>query len=177
MDFRFEDALPLLRRTPATLRALLEGLPPSWVEATEGPDTWSPCDVVGHLILSERVTWIPRAEHLLRHGDSRPFVPFDGEAISASSDGLSLAERLDSFAELRATSLERLEAFRLTEADLARRGSHPELGSVTLGQLLASWIVHDLGHLGQIGRTMARQYTETVGPWRRYLSILGSPSG
>jgi hypothetical protein len=174
MDFRFDDALPVLRRTPTVLRDLLERLPSSWSAATEGPDTWSPFDVMGHLIHGERTDWMPRVEHLLRHGDTVPFPPFDREAMFAASRGRSLAELLDTFAEERARSLARLAALNLGDADLARTGRHPEFGVVTLGQHLATWATHDLSHISQIVRTMANQYRDAVGPWRAYLSILQS---
>jgi hypothetical protein len=172
MEFRLGDALPVLRRTPVALRDLLLDLPPPWTEATEGPGTWSPFDVVGHLIHGERADWVPRIEHVLRHGDAVAFPPFDREAMFAASRGLSIEELLETFGRLRAESLSRLNALRLTDADLARRGRHPELGVVTLGQHLATWVAHDLDHLGQIVRVMARQYSESVGPWQAYLSIL-----
>jgi hypothetical protein len=173
VEFQFDDAVPVLRRTPAVLSALLSELPDRWTRADEGPGTWSPFDVVGHLIHGERTDWIPRVEHTLRHGDSVPFPPFDREAMFAASKGLSLAELLETFARVRAESLDRLSALRLTDADLERRGRHPEFGVVTMRQLLATWVAHDLGHINQIVRVMARQYQEPVGPWRAYLSILG----
>ena len=173
MEFQFDDALPVLRRTPAVLRLLLLDLPGSWIEATDGPGTWSPFDVVGHLIHAERTDWMPRVEHMLRHGDAVPFPAFDREAMFAASKGLSLSQLLDTFGQLRAQSLERLAALRLTDADLDRRGRHPELGAVTLRQHLATWVSHDLSHMSQVVRVMARQYSAAVGPWRAYLSILG----
>ena len=172
MDFQFDEGLPVLRRTPVGLRALLQDLPGPWIEATEGPGTWSPFDVVGHLIHGERTDWIPRVEHLLRHGDAVPFPTFDREAMFAASRGRSLGELLDTFAGLRAESLDRLAALRLTDADLARPGLHPQLGAVTLRQHLSTWVAHDLSHLGQVVRVMARQYSAAVGPWKAYLSIL-----
>ena len=174
MEFQFDDALPVLRRTPVVVRELLGDLPDSWTRAVEGPGTWSPFDVVGHLIHGERTDWMPRVEHVLRHGDLVPFPPFDREAMFAASDGRSLGELLDTFSRLRAESLDRLAAMNLTDDDLQRRGRHPEFGVVTLGQHLATWVAHDLGHVGQMVRVMARQYTAAVGPWRGYLSILGS---
>ena len=173
MEFQFDDALPVLRRTPAVLNALLLDLPGTWIGATEGPGTWSPFDVVGHLIHGERTDWMPRVEHMLQHGDALPFPVFDREAMFAASEGRSLGELLDTFGHLRTDGLNRLTALGLTAADLARRGRHPEFGVVTLGQHLATWVAHDLGHMRQVVRVMARQYTTAVGPWRAYLSILG----
>jgi hypothetical protein len=172
MDFTFDAALPVLRRTPSVVRDLLGDLPASWTEAVEGPNTWSPFDVVGHLIHGERADWMPRVEHLLRHGDTVPFPPFDREAMFTASRGKPLGELLDTFDQLRTEGLERLAALSLTDADLARRGRHPEFGVVTLGQHLSTWVAHDLGHVSQIVRVMARQYTGAVGPWKAYLSIL-----
>lgn len=173
MEFRLDDALPVLQRTPAVLHALLLDLPGRWTAGNEGLGTWSPFDVVGHLIHGERTDWVPRVEHMLRHGDTLPFAPFDREAMFAASEGLSLTELLDTFGRLRAENLVRLAALRLSDADMARRGRHPEMGVVTIGQHLATWVAHDLGHLGQVVRVMARQYSEAVGPWRAYLPILG----
>jgi hypothetical protein len=173
VDFRIDEAVPVLRRTPAVLRALLADLPASWVGATEGPGTWSPFDVVGHLIHGERTDWMPRVAHLLEHGDRVPFPPFDREAMFAASKGRSLAELLETFGRLRQESLDRLSALGLQDADLARRGRHPEFGVVTLGQHLATWVAHDLSHVNQVVRVMARQYSTAVGPWRAYLSVLG----
>jgi hypothetical protein len=166
------EGLPILRRTPGVLRTLLDGIPAPWIQATEGPDTWSPFDVVGHLIHGERTDWIPRVEHILAHGDTLPFPVFDRFAQFEASKGRELAELLETFAELRAANLERFTSLRLTPADLARPGLHPALGPVTLGQHLATWVAHDLGHVAQVTRVMARRYRESVGPWREYLPIL-----
>jgi len=172
MSFRFEEALPVLRCTPGTLRALLDGLPDAWTSATEGPGTWSPFDVLGHMIHGERTDWVPRVEHLLRHGEAVPFLPFDREAMFASSPGLTMAQLLSAFERARTASLERLAALGLGDADLGRTGRHPEFGVVTLGQHLATWVAHDLGHIAQVVRTMAGRYADAVGPWRAYLSIV-----
>jgi hypothetical protein len=172
MEFTFAGALPVLRRTPSVVADLLDDLPASWTDAVEGPNTWSPFDVVGHLIHGERTDWMPRVEHLLRHGDAVPFPPFDREAMFEESRGKALGELLETFARLRGESLGRLEALQLTDADLSRRGRHPEFGVVSLGQHLSTWVAHDLGHVSQIVRVMARQYTDAVGPWKAYLSIL-----
>ena len=166
-----KEAVAVLARTPASLSALLEGLPDTWVRATEGGETWSPYDVIGHLIHGERTDWIPRARHILS-GASRPFDKFDRTAQFGESRGESLGELLATFASLRRESLDALSGMNLSDEDLARKGLHPELGEVTLGQLLATWVVHDLDHLGQIARTMAKAYARAVGPWSAYLSIL-----
>ena len=172
MNFDLAASIPILERTPATLRALLAGLPDPWITATEGPGTWSPYDVVGHLIHGERADWIPRTEHILAHGDAVPFPPFDREAMFTASQGRTLAELLDTFAELRRASLARLAELRLTEAQLDRPGRHPALGAVTLRQHLACWTVHDLSHLAQVARVMAKRHRDDVGPWREYLPFL-----
>ncbi len=172
MNFSLDDAVPVLRATPATLRAWLADLPETWTHSNEGPETWSPFDIVGHLIHGERTDWIPRLEHLLALGDTRPFVPFDRFAQFRDSQGKSLHELLDTFAQLRQESIRRLESLQVRSRDFGRPGRHPELGPVTLGQLLATWVVHDLNHVAQIARVMGRQYTEAVGPWIEYLPLL-----
>lgn len=172
MNFTFDEALPVLRRTPSVVRALLWDIPEPWARGTEGPDTWSPFDIVGHLIHGERTDWMARTEILLAHGEARPFTPFDRFAQFEASRGKTLHQLLDTFAELRAGNLLRLESLNLTAADLQRRGRHPELGPCTLGELLATWVAHDLSHIAQIARVMGRQYTEAVGPWRAYLPML-----
>jgi DinB family protein len=174
VEFHLDTAMPILRRTPSVVRTLLADLPRDWIEPTEGPGTWSPFDVVGHLIHGERTDWVPRVEHILARGDSVPFPSFDREAMFAASQGKSLAELLDTFKQARQQSLDRLQSLALTEADLDRRGRHPEFGVVTMRQHLATWVAHDLGHIAQVVRVMARQYTEAAGPWRAYLSILRS---
>jgi len=166
-----DEVVAVLQRTPATLSALLSGLPGVWISATEGEETWSPYDVIGHLIHGERTDWIPRARHILA-GESRPFERFDRTAQFKDSHGTSLSELLETFATLRRENIATLLEMNLTAEDLSRKGLHPELGEVTLGQLLATWAVHDLDHVGQIARTMAKVYGEAVGPWTAYLSIL-----
>jgi hypothetical protein len=169
--FHLDHAIAVLERTPASLTALLIGLPDPWITATEGPNTWSPYDVIGHLIHGERTDWIPRVRHILA-GETRPFEPFDRTAQFTESQGKSLSDLLHTFADLRRDSLNTLRAMDLAPADLSRSGLHPVLGAVTLGQLLATWVVHDLDHIGQIARTMAKAHTDEVGPWSAYLSIL-----
>ena len=166
-----DDAVAVLERTPATLTALLEDAPDTWVRATEGAGTWSPYDVVGHLVHGERTDWIPRVRHILA-GGTTPFERFDRTAMLAESGGKSLAELLATFADLRRRNLGELVGLNLTTADLARPGLHPGLGPVTLSQLIAAWVVHDLDHVAQVARTMAKVYAQAVGSWTEYLSIL-----
>jgi hypothetical protein len=168
---RLDDAIAILKRTPASLQALLDGLPAMWVHATEGGDTWSPYDVVGHLIHGERTDWIPRARHILA-GRSEPFEKFDRTAQFKERAGKQFQELLTTFSALRQENLTILTGMNLTGDDLLRRGRHPELGEVTLGQLLATWVVHDLDHIAQIARVMAKGYADATGPWTVYLSIL-----
>jgi hypothetical protein len=176
-SFAMEEAVALLARTPATLDALLRGLPDGWITAHEGGETWSPFDVIGHLIHGERTDWIARAKTILEHGESRPFEKFDRFAQFTLSRGRSLASLLDEFAALRQQNLRELESLHLTEADLDRRGQHPSLGVVTLRHLLATWVAHDLDHVVQISRVMARQYSDEVGPWKAYLRIISGTQG
>ncbi|HSQ61498.1 MAG TPA: DinB family protein [Acidobacteriota bacterium] len=170
--YRLDEAVAMLSRTPGILRAWLSGLPDAWTATNEGPGTWSAFDVVGHLIHGERTDWLPRAEHLLQHGEAMPFPVFDRTAMFEASKGKSLADLLDTFDALRSANLALLRSKALTEADLDRTGRHPEFGPVTLRQHLATWVAHDLSHLAQIARVMAKRYENEVGPWTAYLSIL-----
>ena len=166
------DAVAVLERTPTVLRALLSDLPAEWTTCNEGPDTFSAFDNVGHLIHGERTDWIARARIILAQGDDRRFQPFDRFAQQQESAGKTLAQLLDEFTMLRAQNLELLRSWQLSERELALTGEHPELGTVTLVQLVATWVVHDLGHLAQIARVMAKRYAAAVGPWQAYLPIL-----
>ena len=172
MEFQLNHGKEILRRTPATLYALLHGLSDEWVTSNEGLESWSPFDVVGHLIHAEEDDWIPRARMILEHGETRGFEPFDRFAMFEKSRGKSLGELLATFERLRGESLRELDEMNITPERLAKKGMHPELGTVTLSQLLSTWVVHDLGHIGQIVRVMAKQYSEAVGVWQAYLSIL-----
>jgi len=172
LDFELQKGIVVLERTPNVLRALLDGLPNEWTEPNEGPDTFSARDNVGHLIHGERTDWIPRARIILAQGPNRRFTPFDRFAHTRESAGKSLATLLDEFEELRRENLATLEGWELTDAQLTLEGEHPELGTVTLRQLLACWVAHDLGHLAQIARVMAKQYRGAVGPWRQYMPIM-----
>lgn len=167
------EAIAILERTPRALRALLSDLPDAWTTVDEGPDTFTALDVVGHLIDGERQDWIVRARTILEHGTGQAFEPFDRFAFRTHHRDLDLEQRLALFERERATCLEDLAALALEPEDLDRRGMHPELGEVTLGELLATWVTHDLTHIAQIARVMARRYGNAVGPWKQYLSILG----
>jgi hypothetical protein len=173
MEFELTNAVTVLTRTPTVLDVLLRDLSNDWVTATEGPETWSPFDVIGHLIHGDRTDWMPRVEHLLEFGESIPFPAFDRFAQFEASRGKTMPQLLDSFRRVRADSVARLAALDLTAADLERTGTHPAFGRVTLCELLATWVAHDLDHIVQIARVMGRQYTDAVGPWRQYLRIVG----
>ncbi|MEO7158404.1 MAG: DinB family protein [Vicinamibacterales bacterium] len=172
MDFELGNAVAVLERTPATLRSLLMGLSPAWTDATEGPDTWSPYVVVGHLIHGERTDWIPRAKIILLQGPDPRFTPYDRFAQFRESEGKSLTDLLDEFARLRTENLATLEGWQLTSAQLELEGMHPAFGAVRLRQLLATWVAHDLGHVVQVSRVMAKQYRDAIGPWTEYLSVM-----
>lgn len=172
MSFDLSESIAVLERTPATFRALLAGLPDAWIATDEGPNTFSPFDNVGHLIHGERTDWITRARIILAQGPDRRFAPYDRFAQVRESQGKTLADLLDEFAGLRAQNVSTLRGWNLSARELALEGEHPELGTVTLRQLLAAWVAHDLGHVAQTTRVMAKRYREDVGPWRAYLPVL-----
>lgn len=172
MSFQLTEAIAILERTPATFRGMLDGLNAAWTTANEGPDTFSAFDNVGHLIHGERTDWIPRARIILDQGANRRFEPYDRFAQVRESKGKSLAQLLDEFENLRAENIATLRGWNLSDTELALEGEHPELGPVTLRQLLAAWVVHDLGHVAQTARVLSKRYRETVGPWRAYLPVL-----
>jgi hypothetical protein len=172
MTFDLSEATAVLERTPRVLGALFGGLQEAWLTADEGPDTWSPVDVVGHLIIGEETDWIPRARIILDRGEARPFDSFDRFAQFGRFAGWAMPALLDRFAMLRAESLATLASWNLSPAELARTGTHPALGRVTLEQLLATWVAHDLDHLIQAQRVMACRYEMAVGPWKQYLGVL-----
>jgi len=172
MEFDLATGIAVLERTPGTLREMLAGLPPGWIDATEGPGTWSPYDNIGHLIHGERTDWIPRARIILAQGAERRFTPYDRFAQFRESEGKTLGTLLDDLASLRAENLATLKSWKLTGVQLALTGEHPAFGTVTLRQLLATWVAHDLGHIAQVARVMAKQYREAVGPWREYLPVM-----
>jgi len=172
LTFELADALCLLGRTPAVLREWIADLPAEWTALDEGPGSWSAGQIVGHLVHGERTDWMVRVEHILSGDASLPFEPFDREGMTEDTHGKSTEELIHTFKELRESNLIRLRGLNLDDDDLERRGLHPELGPVTLRQLLATWVAHDLAHLGQIARVMAKQYRDEVGPWRQLLPLL-----
>jgi DinB superfamily len=174
MEFSLELGEEVLRRTPGVLRAVLSDLADDWTAGDEGPDTWSPYQVVGHLTYVEESDWIDRTRLILEHGTARVFEPVDREAGFTRFKGWKLSDLLDRFDSVRTSNLKTLDGL-VEVGDLARRGVHPKFGEVTISQLLATWVVHDLNHLGQTVKTMAKQYREAVGPWREFLPIIDAP--
>lgn len=174
VNFSLERGTEVLRRTPDVLRAMLVDLSADWTAADEGPGTWSPYQVVGHLTHIEECDWIDRTQMILEHGTERVLEPVDREAGFTRFSNWRLGDLLDRFASVRASNLETLETL-VGVGDLGRRGVHPNFGEVTVSQLLAAWVVHDLNHLGQAVKTMAKQYTAAVGPWREFLPIIDAP--
>jgi len=172
MNFDLNDTIAVLERTPATLDAMLRGLPDAWTRSNEGDRTFSPYDVIGHLNHGERTDWIPRARIILEHGESRPFDRYDRFAQDRESAGRSLDQLLDEFATLRRDNLATLRGWKLGSESLMKRGTHPILGTVTLAQLLATWAAHDLTHVHQVSRCMASQYRDAVGPWTKFLGVM-----
>jgi len=172
MDFDMVSAIPMLERTPAVLGTLLGGLPDRWTQLDEGDGTWSVREVLAHLIHGENADWIPRVRHLMEWGERKPFPPFDRTFGFAERREQPVEELVEEFARLRRESLASLAALHLTSNDLAREGSHPEFGRVTLAQHLATWVAHDLTHLSQIVRILGVQYREAVGPWAAYLRVV-----
>jgi hypothetical protein len=167
-----DESLALLSRTPAALDTLLRGLPDTWTTIDEGPGTWTPYGVAGHLVHGERVDWMPRLMRILEHGTERPFDPFDREAQLREGTARPLDEILDEFTALRRANLERLRTLNLQPVQLELEGTHPVLGRVTVRQLLATWTAHDLAHLIQVSRTMAKRYRQEVGPFAQFLSVM-----
>jgi hypothetical protein len=172
MNYSREQAIEILERTPAVLKSLLANINNDWVMNNEGPDTFSPYDVVGHLIHGEKTDWVVRAKIVLKHGVNKPFDPYDRFAQYEVSKGKSLQELLDEFEDIRKENVAWLQSIQLTEDDLERKGMHPVLGEVSLRNLLSTWVVHDLTHIAQITRVMAKQYKGEMGPWPQFFRIL-----
>ena len=172
MSFSLKKSIEILERTPHVLHTLLEGISDDWTLCNEGGDTWSAYDVVGHLIHAEKADWVPRAEIILSENSEKKFEPFDRLAQFEESKGKTLIQLLEEFKLLRKKNIERLLSKNLSEEDLERKGIHPAFGEVKLSQLLSTWVAHDLDHISQISRVMAKQYKDDVGPWIEYLKIL-----
>lgn len=172
MKFSLERSLEVLGKTPAVLRALLHGLDDEWLMNNEGPETFSPFDVVGHLLHGEKTDWAARTKMILESGTEKSFVPWDRFAMYEESKGKDMAQLLDEFEAARVINLQWLESLNLSEEDLDKKGLHPKLGEVTLRNLLSTWVVHDLTHMAQITRVMAKQYKEEMGPWPEFFRIL-----
>lgn len=172
MEFELEHAINILNRTPKVLKTMIHELPLAFTQNNEGENTWSPFDVVGHLIAGEQVNWIPRAKTILEFGMEKPFTPFDRFAQFEASKGKSIEALLEEFEILRQQNIVTLKEMQLNAQDLERQGNHPEFGGISLAQLLATWVAHDLDHIVQISRVMAKNYRDAVGPWRAYLKIM-----
>jgi hypothetical protein len=172
MKFDIEKSMLILQRTPGVLRTLLDGLDDAWTRSNEAPGTFSPFDVVGHLVYGEKADWRPRASIILEHGVSKPFEPYDRFAQMHESHGKTIRELLKEFEKLRSKNLKWLKSLSISETDLDKKGLHPGLGEVTLRQLLSTWVVHDLTHIAQVTRVMAKQYKEEIGPWVEYFRIM-----
>lgn len=172
MQFKLTESIKILERTPAILDALLSGLSDEWLRNNEGENTWSPYDVVGHLIFGEQTDWLVRTKIILSNSEQKTFEPFDRFAQMNWDRTTPMEELLKEFRALREKNLEELKSLQIRKEELAQKGIHPELGEVSLKQLLASWTVHDLGHIAQISRVMSKQYGSEVGPWKAYLGIL-----
>jgi len=172
MKFNLEKSKEILRQTPSTVNNLLQNLSGEWIKNNEGGESWSPYDILGHLIHGDRADWMGRIKTILEFGETKAFVPFDRFAQFKSSEGKSLRDLLDTFAALRAENIEELDSLNITEEQLLLRGQHPAFGTVTLAQLISTWTVHDLGHIAQIARVMSKQYIDEVGPWKDYLPVL-----
>ena len=172
MDYQLSEIIAILERTPKTLRALLSGLSEGWTSINEGPDTWNAFDILGHFVHGELTDWIPRGEIILSDKVDKTFIPFDRFAQEKTSIGKSTADLLDEFEKLRTANLGTLKSWNLSDADLRKTGIHPEFGEVTLKELLITWAIHDMAHLAQITRVMAKRFSADMGPWRKYISLV-----
>jgi hypothetical protein len=172
INFNLKEAIEILGRTPSVLTFLLSGLPDGWIYNNEGGESWNPFDIVGHLIHGEKKDWIPRAKIILEYAEKKPFEPFDRFAQFKDSEGKTLNDLLEEFAKLRNENIDVLNKLNLEENDFNKTGIHPEFGTVTLKQLLSTWVVHDLSHIRQISRVMAKQYINEIGPWEKYLPVI-----
>ena len=172
MKYSIERSIEILERTPAVLNSMLSGIGDDWVMNDEGPETFSPYDVIGHLVHGEKTDWTARTKMILEFGDTKTFVPWNRFAQYEESKGKTLQELLDEFMAIRKENMDWFKSLQLTEADLDKKGMHPKLGPVTLRNLLATWVVHDLTHIAQVARVMAKQYEDEMGPWPEFFRIL-----
>lgn len=172
MEFELNKAIEILKRTPKSLKVLLNDLSNDWVYENEGINTWNPFDIVGHLIHGEKTDWIVRCNIILRNNSNNKFAEFDRFAQFENSKGKSLTELLNEFEQLRTKNIKELNSLNISNKELNLKGIHPEFGTINLRQLISTWVVHDLGHISQISRVMAKQYKDEVGPWIAYLGIL-----
>lgn len=172
MKFDLPKSIQVLERTPVTLKVLLQDVDNDWVMNNEGPETFSPYDVIGHLLHGEKTDWVPRAKIILEHGVSKTFEPYDRFAQYEESKGKSIGQLLQEFELVRKQNLQWLQSLHLTAEELEKKGMHPSLGQVSLKNLLSTWVVHDLTHIAQITRVMAKQYKEEMGPWPHFFRIL-----
>ena len=172
INFNLKEATEILERTPAVLISLLSGLSDKWIYNNEGDESWTPYDIVGHLIHGEKKDWIQRANIILEYGKDKPFEPFDRFAQFKDSEGKTIKDLLEEFTKLRKENIEVLSKLNLDEKDLNKEGIDPEFGTVNLKQLLSTWVVHDLSHIRQISRVMAKQYKNEIGPWEKYLRVI-----
>ncbi|QMU66612.1 MAG: DinB family protein [Flavobacteriaceae bacterium] len=173
MRFTIHSTLEVLRQTPQTLGSLLKNLPEQWVFSNEGENTWSPYDIVGHLLHGEKTDWIPRLKKIL-YDNNKLFNPFNRFAQFKHSREIPVSDLLSEFKNIRQKNLEYVQKLQLSEKDLLLTGIHPEFGKVTAKELLATWATHDLSHIAQISRVLAKQYKNEVGPWAAYISILNT---
>ncbi len=172
MNFRLDRSIAILERAPETYKALLYNLPEDWIYVDEGKDSWNPHEIMGHLILGEQTDWIPRTRIMLSDLEDRAFTPFDMQGHLEICKGKTMEQLVDEFTRLRSKNLKELISWNLSEADLSRTGIHPEFGTITVRQHLATWVIHDLSHLNQITRVMAKYYRDDVGPWTKYFRLL-----
>ncbi|MTB52078.1 DinB family protein [Lewinella sp. W8] len=172
MTYEIDKAIEILSRTPLVLETLLNGISEEWVRSNEGANTWSPYDIVGHFIHGEKTDWIPRARIILSDATDKTFAPFDRFAQEREDQAKPITELLAEFKSLRKANIKALRSLGVNDSTLQKTGMHPELGEANLKELLSTWVVHDLGHIAQMTRVMAKQYKTEVGPWKAYLTIL-----
>ena len=172
MEYDIQKSIQVLERTPKVIKEMLTGIDDVWINSNEGGESWSPFDIVGHLIHGEKTDWIARIKIVLEQGEKNTFDPFDRFAQFEESKGKTIDQLMDEFEQLRIQNLAAFKAFNIRPDQYDLKAMHPSLGEVTLNNLLATWVAHDLGHIAQIARVMAKQYKDEVGPWYEYIPIL-----